>query len=209
MAAFEDVLRLDPDNLMANFNKGCSYILGGQPEEAEKALEKAASLDPTNFEILYQLGKTSLELGHVDKALKALHSASEQKGKRGVVHRLLGQARLISGDPQGAMTAFKEAVKFNPNDAQSLSSLGVLYRERRRDDGMALSLFRRSVELDPSNSLFRRRLGKLLYDMGRFREAEHHLKSALEYSGENRANKDLENLGLLAAELNKAAESVS
>jgi Flp pilus assembly protein TadD len=207
MTAFEDVLRLDPDNLMATFNKGCSFILSGQPEEAEKALEKAARLDPENFEILFQLGKTALELGHLDKALNALHLASEQKGKRGAVHRLLGRARLLKGDPLGAMSAFKKAVKFNPDDAQSLSSLGVLFREHGHDDVMALSLFRRSVELDPSNSLFRRRLGALYYDLGRFQDAEHHLKSALEYSGKNHVSKELESLDALAAELNKAAES--
>jgi hypothetical protein len=52
------------------------------------------------------------------------------------------------------MAAFKQAVKFNPNDALSLSSLGVLYKEQGKDNTMVLSLFKRSVELAPSNSIY-------------------------------------------------------
>ncbi|MDR2339503.1 MAG: tetratricopeptide repeat protein [Deltaproteobacteria bacterium] len=203
IGAFDEILRLDPDNLMANFNKGCSYILSGKHEEAEKSLEKAASLDPSNFEVLYQLGKISLELGHVPKALQALGKAAGLKGRRGPVHSLLGQARLLSGDAKGAMDSFKQAVKYNPDDAQSLSSLGVLYLEGDKDKQMALSLLRRSVELDPSNSLYRQRLGKLYYDMGMFQEAEHHLKSALEYSRLNPSPELSGNLAMLAAALGK------
>jgi tetratricopeptide (TPR) repeat protein len=206
IGAFDDILRLDPDNLMANFNKGCSYIISGKHEDAEKALEKAANLDPQNFEALYQLGKTALELGHVSKALKALNQAATLKGRRGSIHAILGQARLLSGDQGGAMDAFKQAVKYNPDDASSLSHLGVLYLEESKDNKMALSLFRRSVELDPSNSLYRQRLGKLFYDMGKFQDAEHHLKSALEYSQLNPSPELSGSLELLAAQLATRAE---
>jgi tetratricopeptide (TPR) repeat protein len=205
ISAFDDILRLDPDNLMANFNKGCSYIISGKHEEAEKALEKAAEIDSQNFEVLYHLGKTSLELGHVAKALSALNQASLLKGRRGSIHALLGQARLLSGDQALAMDAFKQAVKYNPDDAASLSHLGVLYLDESKDKKMALSLFRRSVELDPSNSLYRQRLGKLYYDMGMFQEAEHHLKSALEYSQLNPSEELSGSLELLASKLKKIA----
>jgi cytochrome c-type biogenesis protein CcmH/NrfG len=201
IGAFDDILRLDPDNLMASFNKGCSCILSGAHEEAEGAFEKAASLDPDNFEALYQLGKTALELGHVQKALSALDRASRSKGRRGPLHSLLGQARLLSGDPQGAMDAFKQAVKYNPDDAQSLSALGALFQEENKDAKMALSLFRRAAELDPSNPLYRKRLGRLCYDMGLFQEAEHHLKSALEYSQPPRRQAQEDGISNLAAQI--------
>ncbi|MDR1314380.1 MAG: tetratricopeptide repeat protein [Deltaproteobacteria bacterium] len=206
-AAFDDVLRLDPENLMASFNKGCSQLLSGRPEEAERWLEKAASLDPKNFEVQYQLGKTAIELGHAGKALAALGAAAGLKARRGPVFGLLGKASLLAGDSQGAMAAFKQAVKYYPDDAESLSSLGALYREEARDDKMALSLMRRAVELDPSNPLFRRRLGSLLFDLGRFADAEHHLKSALEYSGRREPGDG--GLEVLAAKLKDASSAAS
>jgi tetratricopeptide (TPR) repeat protein len=202
MATFDDVLSLDKQNLMAHFNKGCSYLIDGLLEKAEQSFTQAASIDPLNFEILFYLGKTALELNHQDIALKALNTASELKGRQGIVFHLLGQARLISGDHYGAFTAFKQAVKFNPNDANSLSALGVLYREKDNDSEVALTLFQRSIELDPTNSLFRQRLGRLLFDLGNFQEAERHLRLALDYGC--KAPEVHRHLELLAQELAKA-----
>ncbi|MDR1545508.1 MAG: tetratricopeptide repeat protein [Deltaproteobacteria bacterium] len=181
LAAFDEVLRLDDANLMAFFNKSCSLLIGGQLEEALEALARAEKLDPENFEVLFRLGKTALELGRLEQAEQALARAAALKGRRGPAHRLLGQARLLTGDRPGALAAFKEAVKFNPDDAGSLSALGALFLELANDQEVALSLLQRSVELDPTNSLSRQRLGRLCYDLGDFQAAEHHLKSALDY----------------------------
>jgi tetratricopeptide (TPR) repeat protein len=179
--AFEEVIKLDEGNMMAYFNCGCSQLLSGLPEDAEKSFRRAAEISPDNFEVLYCLGKTALELGHFDRALEALNHASELKDRQGKVHRLLGQARLLAADRPGALTAFKKAVKYNPDDAESLSSLGALFLESANDQEVAMSLFQRSVELDPTNSLFRQRLGKLLFELGEYPSAKHHLKLALEY----------------------------
>jgi tetratricopeptide (TPR) repeat protein len=178
---FDEVLGLSPDNLMAHFNKGCSLICSGKLEEAEISLGRAEEIAPGNFEVLYHLGKTALELGHLDRAVVTLSRAAELKNHRGGIHRLLGQARLLSGDRKGALTSFKKAVKHNPDDADSLSALGLIFLELDNDQEVALSLFSRSVELDPTNSLFRQRLGRLLYTMGDYKAAEHHLKSAVDY----------------------------
>ncbi|MDR2368045.1 MAG: tetratricopeptide repeat protein [Deltaproteobacteria bacterium] len=181
IAVFDEALGLSPDNLMAHFNKGCSLIYSGRLEDAELSLKEALKAAPDNFEVLFHLGKTALELGHLDLALPTLTKASESKNQRGGIFRLLGQARLLSDDPKGAKAAFKKAVKHNPDDADSLSALGVLFLESDNDREVALSLFSRSVELDPTNSLFRQRLGRLLFAMGDYKRAEHHLKSALDY----------------------------
>jgi tetratricopeptide (TPR) repeat protein len=179
--AFDEALALSPENLMAHFNKGCSLIYSGRLEEAEVSLKEALKLAPNNFEVLYHLGKTALELGHLDLALPTLSKASESKNQRGGLYRLLGQAKLLSGDAAGALGAFKKAVKHNPDDADSLSALGVLFLESHNDREVALSLFQRSVELDPTNSLFRQRLGRLLFSMGDYKTAEHHLRAAVDY----------------------------
>jgi tetratricopeptide (TPR) repeat protein len=181
IAAFDEVLHLDNNNLMAHFNKACSLLLLGHLELAEESLKQAETIEPKNFEVLFHLGKTALELGHLSLALTALSRATEQKGRRGGIHRLLGQAHLLSGDPKRALAAFKQAVKFDPDDAESLSSLGALFLESANDQEVALSLFQRSVELDPTNSLFRQRLGRLLFELGNYPAAEHHLKAALDY----------------------------
>jgi tetratricopeptide (TPR) repeat protein len=122
-----------------------------------------------------------------------------------VIYRLLGQALLLAHDSQAALAAFKKAVKADPNDAYSLSSLGALFVELANDLEVAKSLFQKSVEIDPTNSLYRQRLGRLLFNLGDFSGAEHHLNMAKEYG--SRAPELHYQLGCLAEEQGRADEA--
>jgi tetratricopeptide (TPR) repeat protein len=181
LQAFDAALAQDPTNPMALFNKGCSLILTNRLEEALTVLAVAAANPNAGFEPLFQYGRVALELGRLDAALPTLRAAASQKDRRGVIWAILGQAELLTGESDKALEALKKAVKHDPDDARSLSSLGVLFLERANDREVALSLFQRSVEIDPTNALFRQRLGKLLFERGDFTGATHHLKAAVEY----------------------------
>ncbi len=205
LATFTRIIELDPANLMAFYNLGYTHLLAGRLNEAEEALQKASQIDPDNFETLFHLGKTSLELGHLDQALKALRRAGELSDSRPVVYRLLGEALLLAHDHQGALAAFKKAVKIAPNDAYALSALGALFVDLANDLEPARSLFQKSVEIDPTNSLYRQRLGRLLYTLEDFSGAEHHLTMALEYGSS--APEVYYHLGLLAEKADKQQEA--
>ncbi len=207
LAAFKKILKAEPDNMMAHYNLGYTHILSGRMEEAEEALSRAAELDPDNFEALFHLGKTALELGRLDKALPALSKAASLSAARPAIFRLLGQALLLTHDTRGALQAFKKAVKADPNDAYSLSSLGTLFAELADDLEVAKSLFQKSVEIDPTNSLYRQRLGRLLFKLGDFKGAAHHLNMAKEYGG--RAPELYYQLGSLAEEEGRAEEAAA
>ncbi|MDR1086596.1 MAG: tetratricopeptide repeat protein [Deltaproteobacteria bacterium] len=180
-ACFDEVLKIEPENLMALFNKGCSLIMSGRLEEAAETLGLAVKLPSPGFEVFYQHGRLLLELGHPEEARESLLQAAALKDRRGAVYRLLGQAELLTDHQKEALEAFKQAVKYDPDDAPSLSSLGILFLEQANDREVALSLFQRSVEIDPTNSLFRQRLGKLFFELGDFIGAKHHLKAAVDY----------------------------
>ena len=184
LATFQGIVGLDPENMMAHYNLGYTHLLAGRLPEAEAALARAAELAPDNFETLFHLGRTALELGHLDKALPALKRAGEVGENRPAVFRLLGEALLLAHDHQGALAAFKKAVKAAPDDAYALSALGTLFVDLSGDLPVARSLFQRSVELEPTNSLYRQRLGRLLFSLGDFSGAEHHLRMAMEYGSQ-------------------------
>ena len=184
LAAFHRIVGLDPENMMAHYNLGYTHLLAGRLPEAEEALARAAELAPDNFETLFHLGRIALELGHLDKALPALKKAGAVGENRPAVFRLLGEALLLAHDHQGAMAAFKKAVKAAPDDAYALSALGTLFVDLSGDLPVARSLFQRSVELEPNSSLYRQRLGRLLFTLGDFTGAEHHLKMAMEYGSQ-------------------------
>lgn len=205
LETFAKIVALDQNNMMAHYNLGYTYLLAGRLNEAEEALSRAVELAPDNFETLFHLGKTALELGHLDKALPALKRAGEVGESRPVLFRLLGEALMLAHDHPGALVAFKKVVKAVPNDAYSLSTLGALFADQAGDLPVARSLFQRSVEIDPTNSLYRQRLGRLLFTLGDFSGAEHHLKRAVEHGG--RAPEIHYQLGRVAEETGRPGEA--
>ena len=207
LSVFEKIAELDSANMMAHYNLGYTHLLAGRLPEAEAALSRAAELAPDNFETLFQLGKTALELGHLDRALPALKRAGELENSRPAVFRLLGEALMLAHDHQGALAAFKKAVKTAPNDAYALSTLGALFVDLANDLPVARSLFQRSVEIDPTNSLYRQRLGRLLFTLGDYDSAEHHLRMAVEYGSQ--APEVHYQLGRLAEESGRSDEALA
>lgn len=205
IGVFEKVIKNDPENMMALYNLGYTHLQAGRLVEAEKVLARAAELAPDNFETLFHLGKTALDLGHLDNALDALKKAAELENARPMIHRLLGEVMMLAGDHQGALATFKKAVKATPNDAYVLSTLGVLFMDQANDLPVAGSLFKKSVEIDPTNSLYQQRLGWLLYKLNEHKEAEKHLKLALEYGG--RSAELYYQLGCLAEEDGRLKEA--
>jgi predicted Zn-dependent protease len=105
------------------------------------------------------------------------------------------------------MAAFKKAVKTAPDDAYTLSALGTLFADFSGDLPVARSLFRRSVELEPTNSLYQQRLGRLLFILDDLTGAEHHLKLALEYGSQ--APEVYFQLGRVAEETGRPDEASS
>ncbi len=204
---FDRIIELAPRDMMAHYNLGYTHLLAGRLVEAEEALGRAAELAPDNFESLFHLGRTALELGHLDRALAALKRAGELSDTRPIVFRLLGEALMLAHDYQGAARAFKKAVKTAPNDAYSLSALGALFVDLTNDLEVAKSLFQRSVEIDPTNTLYRQRLGRLLFTLGDFSGAEHHLTLALEYG--SRAPEVPYQLGRVAEETGRPQEALN
>ncbi len=206
LETFEKISRLDCRNMMAHYNLGYTHLLAGRLAEAEQALARAAELAPDNFESLFHLGKTALDLGHLDRALPALKKAGELESARPVVFRLLGEALMLANEHQTALAAFKKAVKNAPNDAYALSALGALFVDLANDLEPARSLFQRSVEIDPTNCLYRQRLGRLLFTMGDFEGSEHHLNMAVEYG--SRSPEVHYHLGRLAEENGRSGEAL-
>lgn len=204
---FQQIAELDPLNMMAHYNLGYTHLLSGRMIEAEESMGRAAELAPDNFESFFHLGKIALELGHLDRALPALKRAGELGEGRPMVFRLLGEALMLAHDHQGALAAFKKAVKAAPNDAYALSTLGALFVDLANDLEVARSLYQKSVEIDPTNSLYRQRLGRLLFSLGDLAGAEHHLTQAVEYG--SRAPEVHYHLGRLAEETGRSEQAVS
>lgn len=186
LESFDRVLSLSPDNLMAHYNRGFVLEMALRTEEALENYRRAAELDPANFDVLFQYGKTAQGLNRTDEAVTSFQRAAGLDSRRPIVFRYLGQALLQAGKGQEAFEAFKAAVRHDPEDALSMSQLGMLYLERGTDLDVALSLIRQSVDFDPTNSMFRYRLARILGVAGDLSAAETQYHKVLDLGRKSR-----------------------
>jgi len=180
-------------------------------QESIDYLKRAINLDP-GFVVAYvHLGRAYLSEASVsvrDKewweeafsnAEAAATMALQLDADSAEAHTLLGQIQLdketrweFEGDLDLAKRSIERALELNPNYAEAYVQRGELLLaelDRKADLGrtakqLAFSWFRKAIELDPQNHLYRDRLGFLLNDLGAFDESRKHFEEAVRINPE-------------------------
>jgi tetratricopeptide (TPR) repeat protein len=178
--AFETAIRLDPDDVMGTFNLGLAHIKRGDREKALELLHRALELDENNPEVAYQIVACHQEKGDTDLAIEYLEKAARNTSKGAHVFRALGEGYMEKEMLREAAKAYEKVIKLNPTDAKSLSILGYLYGIIGENLEIAIVLCRESTKIDPDNSLYRYRLGKLYQQSEDYENAIKELKLAAE-----------------------------
>jgi tetratricopeptide (TPR) repeat protein/GGDEF domain-containing protein len=168
---FARLTSLKPDDFMGQYNLACALLSLGREDEAEQAFTRACELEPQRAAPYFQLAKLCRKQNRLEEALNYLGHTVELKPQWAKAWRLFGECFLEQGKDAEAMKGFKKALKINGNDAAALSGLAILYGRLESNLEIALSLARRSVELQPDSILFCRRLAKLLWQNRELEEA--------------------------------------
>lgn len=189
MRCFEQALKFDSKNFMALYNLGLGEQARNENVKAysymEKALENYAN-DEGGQEILsdlkVQLGILSCDIGKFKQSVfHLLPWFEENKKNQGAerIHYYLGKAYYGLKENKKAMAWLQRALRFNEYDDRAMNLLGTLYLEEKQGDDIALSLCRKSVELEPSNMPYRLDIAKAQRKCGQFVEARDNLRRCL------------------------------
>lgn len=181
LEAFETAMWLDPDEVMPVYNAGYIHLVRGDVNAAIDFFYKADNIQKGLFEISFQLGSIFLERSHFTKAKPLLEAAVQSRSESGPANRNLGLCYKKLDMTKEAIGCYKKAVKINPNDAESLSALGILYDARDENPEIASILCRQSVEISPRNGLYRQRMGRVLYSAGEIESAIRQFEKAEQY----------------------------
>jgi Flp pilus assembly protein TadD/GGDEF domain-containing protein len=196
-AEFSRVASLSCDDFMPHYNLGCALASLGRAQEAEQSLKRASELDPTAPAVRFQLATLCKDGERMEEALSHLRRTVELRPQWLHAWRLLGTWLLEEGRDEEAMAAFKRALRLNAGDATALSGLAVVYGTRETNREVALSLARRSIQIEPGNALYLERFARLLLQSGEVEEALIHCRRAGELAPEGRRIREL--LGEIAA----------
>jgi len=141
-------------------NMDFEYVLGtaliatkGRRRDGVTRIEKVAKASSDASAYLLA-GATLLDLNEYESARRDLEEALRLNPKLPRLHTLVGTARDKTGAVKDAESAFREALKTNPDDFEANLYLGaILYK--RRDIDEAKGYLDRALRLKPTDSMAR------------------------------------------------------
>jgi tetratricopeptide (TPR) repeat protein len=130
IAAFREIVQLDPDNPEAHHSLGLAYIGGGRLNEAALTLSRAVNLRPSFVKALRALASLLENLGQSREAA-AVYRRLSQIWADGVERRLFAARALLLEDRlEEAETELRRVIAVAPRDGRGRILLGRLLLEQ-------------------------------------------------------------------------------
>jgi len=161
------------------FFLGFAYLKDGNDQDAEKWLAEAVKRNPEDSRAQYQLAVLYRKEGREGEAQQAFSRTKEQRERSDKLSQLkwdCGKA-LDRGVSDDAIAVCEQL--YNPEDAEMLATLGILYGQHGELE-RALKPLLRAAELAPQSPQMQYNLAYTYFQLGRFTEARGPLAGALE-----------------------------
>jgi Flp pilus assembly protein TadD len=116
-AAFEDSLRLEPQQPQASYNLGVWMAENGDFDRAARLLAAAAAADRTDLRALAYLGQIQIRRQQWPEARRALYAGLAQHPQSADLHAALAQVAWGTGDTNAALESLMTALELNARHA--------------------------------------------------------------------------------------------
>jgi arylsulfatase A-like enzyme/tetratricopeptide (TPR) repeat protein len=126
-ATYKDILRRQPDYIIAYDYAAYNLTKMGRGGEAIRTLEEAVGRGLGTDQLLAHLGLYYQEAGRLDDSVQALEKALALNPLASEAHNDLGVSLFKSGRVEDAVAAFKKALALNPHYAMATNNLGNCY----------------------------------------------------------------------------------
>lgn len=166
-----------PQNAWGHYLLGLAAWKSAEHGRAEDAFERALELDPAHVKSLLNLSRVYLETDRPEEALEEINRALDLDATADGF-RLLGRARHVLGDVEGAIDSYKRAIVLDDTDVWSMNNLGYVFITQERFEE-ALPPLARATELRSDVPVFQNNLGIALERTGYFAAATAAYQAAL------------------------------
>ena len=169
LAEVREAIRLDPRTAEAHTSLGSLLSLKGDIDGAAAAHREAIRLDPRDAVVRANYG--ALLCDHrrqYDKAIAEFREALRLDPNCFYAQRCLGIAHEFKGDLEGAVKAFRKALRIEPGNVMLRLRLGGLLNDRLRRYDEAIVEFREALRREPHNARAHSNFGLVLLNTGDF-----------------------------------------
>ena len=179
--AYRQAIALKPNFVLARINLG--YVLNelGRLVDAEKMLGEAVRLDPASFLAYYNLGLNLQRQGKNAQAAESYHKAVSLKPDYAEAFNNYGNALTSLRQAGEALEAFDKALAIRPGYARAHFNRGYLLDQMGRFDE-AIDSYRQAIQYKQDYAEAHYQIAfDLLYQKGKFAQAEAELQSGLKF----------------------------
>jgi tetratricopeptide (TPR) repeat protein len=148
-AAYDELLRRDPDNADVMQRFGTALAELGRTEEGAQWMARSLELKPDRPTVLINLARALHILGRDEAALRCGDRAVSLDGTVATGYRVRAAALTALGRREEALASSGEAVRLAMRDATAHLELGVALDAVGRSDD-ALACFAHAITLDPN-----------------------------------------------------------
>jgi tetratricopeptide (TPR) repeat protein len=204
-AAYDELLRGDPDNADVMQRFGAALAQLGRTEEGAQWMARSLELEPDRPTVLINLARALHTLGRDEDALRCGDRAVSLDGTVAGAYRVRAAALTALGRREEALASSGQAVRLAMQDATAHLELGLALGAVGRVDD-ALACFARAVALDPNLGAAHHHHGILSAQLGRQEQALRSFDRALILQPHSAAAHS--NRGGALMELKRLAEAV-
>lgn len=170
--AIELALDQHPDNVNLRIFKAEIYILEDKFLEAQQLLNELEIIEPQNEEIFIQKAALkSKQHKHVEaiELLKLALNLTENEDNIDIIH-LIGMEYLFLEDFSNALQYFKECIKIDPEDKNTLYNIVYCF-DMLNESEKAIEFLLQHIEIQPYNEIAWHQLGKEYFNLEKYSDA--------------------------------------
>jgi tetratricopeptide (TPR) repeat protein len=173
---YQEVIRLDPEDMHSALFLGRLYKLNNQPDKAEAIFKKAVEGEPNSRSAVVQLAQIYADQGQYRDAIDLLKKIPDEEMDSGLLG-LLGSAYAHVGEGANAEAAYEKALKLEPENEDVRRAYAETLMSNGKTDEARAQL-KTILKNDPQDASTYVRLAHLDRQEGRFDDAASELEHA-------------------------------
>jgi len=180
---FKDILILEPDHADAQLGWAAMHVAMGELDKARDQLQNVSSKHADDSRVLYILGNICERNSQLDGALQYYEQAAVSRPCLRQATERRAAIYLVQNDYDKALEMYQKLQKDYPEDATVYLFMGLMSLQKNtyRD---AISLFERSLTIEPDNFELHDDQVESLAKVGRYSEASERMMEIIDEQGE-------------------------